>query len=155
MYSCLQHRIHRNTDRYSQFLLHSLICSATCQLTNWITSGTCSTTACASLPVVPNAMAGDCVIDTPSGSSCVPVCNTGFIGTISSTCMNTVWTTTGTCTSTDCTTLPVIADAGAGDCLSGSASGTTCKPVCNPGFGGTLSGMYIFMSAFSFLSHLQ
>lgn len=116
--------------------------AAQCNQGAWLTSGSCTSTACANPPSLVNAAVGDCVIPSSSGTTCVPVCNSGFFGDLSASCSNTVWTVVGECKSTSCALVPFIQDAGNGDCVANAASGTTCTPVCNTGFAGTLSGMH-------------
>lgn len=60
---------------------------------------------------------------------------------VKASCTNTEWTVTGSCMNTACTVLPAIPNSLPGNCTLGASEGTTCTPVCNTGFEGTLTGM--------------
>lgn len=104
--------------------------SASCNAGSWTIVGSCATTTCATLPPIPNTDAGDCAPTTPTGTSCVPVCSTGYNGTVSAKCENRVWQTEGLCEEAPCTSPPTIDNANSGNCAT-SASGSSCIPqVC-------------------------
>eukprot|EP01127_Copromyxa_protea_P014723 TRINITY_DN4151_c0_g1_i1.p1 TRINITY_DN4151_c0_g1~~TRINITY_DN4151_c0_g1_i1.p1 ORF type:complete len:1391 (-),score=272.57 TRINITY_DN4151_c0_g1_i1:47-3814(-) len=113
--------------------------SATCSMTKWTTSGTCSESVCAALPVIANSIAGNCVKNTASQASCVPKCDTGYVGTLSAKCVRGNWTTTGACTDAPCTALPGLANSAAGTCVTGAASGSSCVPGCAEGYDGRVT----------------
>jgi hypothetical protein len=67
------------------------------------------------------------------------VCDSGYSGTLSATCDNGVFSTSGTCVSTSCTTAPAILNADVGTCKLPAPTGTFCLPTCNTGYTGDLT----------------
>lgn len=127
--------------------------TAECSSGAWIVSGSCTTVPCAASPTIADGTAGNCLTNSPSGTTCSPTCNTGFTGTITgiqnwnalsnfiATCTQGVWNVTGVCASVagpPCATLPTVMDGTIGNCVANAPSGTTCIPTCNVGFGGNL-----------------
>ena len=84
-----------------------------------------------------NGGVGDCPISLPSGSSCQPTCDEGYIVSgVSSCSLGTL--TTATCDPAPCDTSAEPENGGVGDCTSSLASGSTCQPTCDTGY--TVSG---------------
>lgn len=118
--------------------------SATCNSGIWATTGVCLAPVgsnCSALPVVVNANPGNCSSGAPHGSTCVPVCASGFFGSLSATCNNGAWANFGVCASLSCDATPEIPNGNSGDCVAGSSNGTTCTPTCNSDFIGNISAM--------------
>jgi len=113
--------------------------SATCTTGTWVSTGSCAGSLCATLPSIQNSGQGDCVVNSPDGTACTPLCSTGFSGTLTATCQSGIWSTTGSCSGTSCPSIPDMPNAGPGNCVSNPPDGTSCQPQCNPGFNGVLS----------------
>jgi len=115
--------------------------STVCTNGNWVLLGSCALEAqCTSQVGVVNGGPGNCVVDVFPGAVCTPACSTGFFGSITANCtVAGSWSVVGSCASSACATPPSSAHVGAGDCQTGAASGTTCTPVCGPGFIGNLT----------------
>jgi len=97
---------------------------------------------CASPPSVPTgASLGNCGLNAAGGSTCKPICNPGYTvsGTLLATCNAGTWALTGSCTKTQCPTLPNIENSDPGTCNATTPFSTTCVPICKFGYKGTLS----------------
>ena len=122
--------------------------SATCNLGNWTTNGSCSTSLCSNsaIPAISNGTFPSSGT-TASGSSVTGSCNSGYDGSISATCSSGSWFTVGSCSPAECenSAIPAIANGtftGSGTTShSGSVSGT-----CNSGYTGSISATCSFGS---------
>ena len=103
-----------------------------------LTPGTCLPKACdATAPIVTGAGLGDCTSTLASGSTCAPVCPTGYVlSGVSSCSAGTL--TAATCVLAGCATMPdhtlVTNAASAGTCINAIAGGTSCILHCNVGY---------------------
>lgn len=122
--------------------------SASCNLGNWTTNGSCSTSLCSNsaIPAISNGTFPSSGT-TASGSSVTGSCNSGYDGSISATCSSGSWFTVGSCSPAECenSAIPAIANGtftGSGTTShSGSVSGT-----CNSGYTGSISATCSFGS---------
>ena len=80
-----------------------------------------------------NGGVGDCPSSLPSGSSCQPTCDEGYIVSgVSSCSLGTL--TTATCDPAPCDTSAEPENGGVGDCPSSLPSGSSCQPTCDEGY---------------------
>ena len=80
-----------------------------------------------------NGGVGDCPSSLPSGSTCQPTCDEGYIVSgVSSCSLGTL--TTATCDPAPCDASASPVNGGVGDCPSSLSSGSTCQPTCDEGY---------------------
>ena len=88
---------------------------------------------CNSITAPLNGGVGDCPSSLPSGSTCQPTCDEGYIVSGLSSCsLGTL--TTATCDPAPCDTSSAPENGGVGDCPSSLPSGSTCQPTCDEGY---------------------
>ena len=87
-----------------------------------------------------------CPSPTPSGSACVPTCQSGYTatgGSLSRTCtLGNFSTPVGSCTPNPCSVPSDTASTTYSSCLASTPSGSACVPTCQNGYtatGGSLS----------------
>lgn len=117
--------------------------TATCEGGVWVTTGAC---ACQLPAPTVNRATALCVTGSsfPSGSACSYTCDEGFSGTVRASCLAGVWSVSGQCRSTNCSTLPPVVPNtnGLRSCQGGPNNppfeeGQTCKYDCADSFGPT------------------
>ena len=79
-----------------------------------------------------NGTLGDCTSVLESGSTCQPTCDQGYAVSGPSVCENSVLSPAVCIPSCDASTPP--ANGAVGNCTDQLLSGTTCQPVCDPGY---------------------
>ena len=79
-----------------------------------------------------NGTVGDCTSELASGSTCQPTCNQGYAVSGPSVCENGVLSPAVCIPLCDASTPP--ANGAVGNCTDQLLSGTTCQPVCDPGY---------------------
>jgi len=57
--------------------------------------------SCSGLPSISNSDSGNCTAGSQNGTACIPVCSSGYNGTLTAVCMNGVWNWTGSCIATN------------------------------------------------------
>ena len=98
-----------------------------------LTTATCDPAPCDTSSAPENGGVGDCPSSLPSGSTCQPTCDEGYIVSGLSSCsLGTL--TTATCDPAPCDTSSAPENGGVGDCPSSLPSGSTCQPTCDEGY---------------------
>ena len=103
-----------------------------------LTSATCSPNPCDASSLAGNGAVGDCTSSLASGSSCTPICDSGYALSGTRSCTDGTLSDTAVCNPNPCDASAAIANGALNDCTSTLAHGTSCTPDCNTGY--TLSG---------------
>jgi hypothetical protein len=115
----------------------------TCSLGNFSTPlGFCLATPCPRPSDTASLNHTSCPSTIPSGSSCTPVCSSGYTASASlrrDCSFGTLSAPLGVCNPSPCLPPASVPNITYASCTPNVASGSTCAPTCNPGYTATAS----------------